>query len=202
MKRQRTIWLAVVGVVLLAAPALAQRGKRKAAGPTVFSTQINNAAPGIDAVLALTAEQNTKIAAARKETLGTDAVVAALKTRNDANAAADQKKQARKTVQDAEAKFGQKVAALLTPEQKALYDKINAAFAEVRKAAGRAGQGEAATARQERQAKIKAEFGKKLDGMLTAEQKAAMAKAASATKGARRRGAGGATATQPNAGEG
>jgi len=153
------------------------------------------AAPGIEGVFTITAEQKEKLAAVQREVMGADEVRAAEKTVASKDASDEQKKAARKTIRDAEAKLREKAAPLLTAEQKELVKKLKTAFVEVAKGLlaeykdklAAAKDDEAKNLRREMTEKGKAELAKKLDGILSDEQKAAMGKAAKAKKRGQKR---------------
>ena len=150
-------------------------------------------APGIEGAFTITAEQRQKLDALQQEVFGAEAVAAAQKTADTKGASKADKNAARKTLRNAEAKLREKAAPVLTAEQKELAKKLNAAFTEVAKALvaeykDKLSGGKGADTKglgKEMTEKGKAEFAKKLDGILTAEQKAAMAKAAKGARGAK-----------------
>ncbi len=154
-------------------------------------------APGIEGAFVLTAEQTGKLAAVQQEVFGTEAVAAAEKTRKSKDATGEQKKAARKTLREAGKTVREKAAPILTAEQNELAKKLNAAFAEMAKAlvaeykdklaAAKDNEEEKAKLRKEMTEKGKAELAKKLEGILTKDQKAGMAKAAAKAKKGQRR---------------
>ena len=91
---------------------------------------VNQFVPGLNAALLLTDAQKEQINAARNEMMNDEAVKAARSLpKSDPNVTAEQREKARATVEAATAKLREKVAAALTPDQKTLVEKINAAYA-------------------------------------------------------------------------
>jgi hypothetical protein len=153
--------------------------------------------PGLNAILQITPDQQEKIAAARNEMANDESLKAARSiSKNDPSVTQEQRDKARATLEAANAKLREKVVAILTPEQKALIEKVNAAY--------QAALDEVGTVYEEKFATIKADpaarkrvqdeknqdtedhFLHKLDTLLTPAQKDAMTKAA---EEAQRRGA-------------
>jgi hypothetical protein len=185
----RTV-LALIAVALLAAPAAAQ--KKLALGDFPFWAAPKNPhahafVPGLQAALELTPEQVEKILAARASTVDSPEV-RALKSKGDPNATADELATAAAKRAEATEKLYKEVADILTNDQKALIEKINDAFAKVAAEVGEEFQAKFAAAKgnaedtiavkKELQEAVAAAFGKKLDALLTADQKAAVKKAA------------------------
>lgn len=186
-------------VVACCAAAVAQKEKKRPdVGNFPFWTAKKTArvgpfVPGLNAVLMLTDEQKEKIAAAREETIGSEAVIAAGRTlKTDPNASEAQKEAARKMIEDARAQLDAKVAAILTPEQKALIEKINALYAEVQESvraefeaqfvAAKGNKEEMGRVQNEFRERAAAQFAHRLIGILTPEQRTAMEAAAAAEK--------------------
>jgi hypothetical protein len=151
--------------------------------------QVAQFTPGLNAVLQLTAAQREQIAAARDEMLNDDAVKAARSlSKADPNVTAGQRDKARSIVEAATVRLQEKVTAILTPGQKTLIEKINAAHADATEEAGILYESRFSTVKDdeaarrqlfEEKAKDTAEiFQRKLDGLLTTDQKTAMARAA------------------------
>lgn len=145
--------------------------------------------PGLQAALELTPEQVEKILAARAATVDSPEI-RALKQKGDPKATADELAQAAAKRAEATEKLHKEVAAILTREQKALIEKINDAYAKVSAEVGmefqpsiEASKGNAeeiAKLRKEQAEAIVAAFDKKLNAVLSADQKAAVKKAAKA----------------------
>ena len=145
--------------------------------------------PGLNAILQLTPQQQEQIATARSEMANDEEVKAARSiSKSDPSVTQEQRDKARATVDAANARLREKVAAILTPEQKALIAKVNEAY--------QAAVDEIGTVYEEKFATIKADpaarkrvqdeknqdtedhFLHKLDTLLTPAQKDAMTKAA------------------------
>lgn len=145
--------------------------------------------PGLNAVLQLTDAQREQIVAARKEMANDEAVRAARSiSKSDPNVTAEQREKARTTIEAATTRLHEKVSAILTPEQKELIAKINAAHAEAVEDMGivytdkfasvKADQAARQRIQEEKNQDTEEQFLHKLDGILTASQKEAMARAA------------------------
>lgn len=187
--------LALSAACLLAAPAFAQK---KPAELTDFpfwtapkQPHARPFVPGLQAALGLTAEQVQKILAARAETTDSPEIQA-LKSKKDPNATADELAAAAAKRAEAAEKLHKAVAGILTKDQKALIEKINDAYAKVaaevgedfqaKFAAAKGNPEDMAAVKKEAAEALAAAFGKKLDGVLTAEQKKAVEKAAEEEK--------------------
>jgi len=189
--------LALVTVFSTLSLAAPEKGtKEKGAGSTDYPfwsskkrPEAPEFVPGLNAILQITPEQQEKIAAARNEMANDEALKAARSiSKNDPSVTQEQRDKARATVEAANAKLREKVVAILTPEQKALIEKVNAAY--------QAALDEVGTVYEEKFATIKADpaarkrvqdeknqdtedhFLHKLDTLLTPAQKDAMTKAA------------------------
>jgi len=184
------IALTLIALALSTAPALAQ--KKPELGDFPFWSAPKNPhahafVPGLQAALELTPEQVEKINAARAATVDS-AEIRALKSKGDPNATADELATAAAKRAEAAEKLYKEVDSILTNDQKALIEKINDTFAKVASEVGEEFQAKFAAAKgnAEDTAAVKKElheaigvaFGKKLDTLLTAEQKAAVKKAA------------------------
>ena len=143
--------------------------------------------PGLNAVLDLTAAQQEQISAARSEAMNDEGAKAARASKGDPSMTPEQKEKARAAMDAASAKLRDKVAAILTPEQKALIAKINSAYADTVEEIGtiyndKFASVKAAEAARKRIQEEKAQdttdqFLHKLDSILTPAQKDAMTKA-------------------------
>jgi hypothetical protein len=145
--------------------------------------------PGLTAALQLSDAQKKDIAAARDEILNDEAVKAARGiSKSDPNVTAEQRDKARATVDAANARLRERVAAILTPEQKSLVEKINAAYAsanddtgivyEEKFASVKADEAARRRIQEEKNQDIEEHFYSKLDGILSTSQKEAMTRAA------------------------
>ena len=145
--------------------------------------------PGLTAALQLSDAQKKDIAAAREEMMNDAAVKAARGiSKSDPNVTAEQRDKARATVDAANARLAERVAAILTPEQKSLIEKINVAYAgavddtgivyEEKFASVKADQAARKRIQDEKNQDIEEHFYGKLDGILSTSQKEAMTRAA------------------------
>lgn len=182
--------LALVASALVAAPAAAQKKAELTDFPfwTAPKTPHTRAfVPGLQAALELTAAQAEKILAARADTVDSPAV-RALKQKGDPNATADELAKAAAARSEATEKLHKAVAEILTKDQKALIEKLNDAYARVAAEIAKdfepefvAAKGNAevtAMVRRMQADAIVEAYGKKLDAVLTADQRAAVKKAA------------------------
>ena len=200
MKTTRLIPL--LAAVLLACPlaASAQKEKKAAIGNFAFwagkgDQKSGQYVPGLNAALLLTDEQVRGIHTAAQETIHTEDLQASgRKLKGDANATQAEREAHQQQAARARAKLEERVAGILTAEQKALIEKINAAYADAQKAgmdsfstrfANVKGKGEDAKALQvEFQAYVARDLQTRLTGILSADQRGAMAKVAEAEKAA------------------
>jgi hypothetical protein len=145
--------------------------------------------PGLTAVLQLTPTQAEQIAAARSEVGNDEAVKAARSLRkDDPSVTPEQREKAHATVEAANTKLRERVSTILTPEQRALIAKINAAYEatveeigtiyEEKFASIKADQAARRRIQQEKNDDTEDHFLHKLDSLLTPAQKDAMARAA------------------------
>lgn len=146
-------------------------------------------APGLTAVLQLTETQKQQIVAAREQMLNDDAVKAARGiSKSDPNVTAEQRDKARAALDSATASLRANVATILTSEQKALIDKINAAHAAAAEETGIAYEDKFGSVKDDEAARRRLHeemsedllelFRRKLDAALTAGQREVMASAA------------------------
>ena len=150
MKTKSILTLAVIVVALGALPALAQKGKGGPFGQ-LFAREVYALEPGIEAVLMLTEEQKTKIAEALTATIQSPTLAALAPKKGDPDAETAFEKYNAARVK-AEAEFKQLILGILTSDQKATIQKIDAAVKGA------------------------------VEGVLSAEQKEALAKPRSKTK--------------------
>jgi hypothetical protein len=142
--------------------------------------------PGLNAALLLTPEQIGRLHAARSETIDNESLREA--TRKDPNATDAQREAANRKLSEAQADLRVRASNILTAEQRSVIEKANAAYTEVQHAvlqefqprfAAAKGDGQATEAVQkELKDRFAAEFVRKLDGILSADQKLAMERAA------------------------
>jgi Spy/CpxP family protein refolding chaperone len=159
-------------------------GGKKAGAVTQF-------APGLNAALQLSDAQKQQISAARDEVNNDEAVKSARSiSKSDPNVTAEQREKARAAVDAANAKLRERVAAILTPEQKALIEKVSAAYAAANEETGivysekfaspsiKADPDARRRLQQEKSQDLEEGFLHKLDDILTPAQKEAMKRAA------------------------
>ena len=146
--------------------------------------------PGLNAALILTPEQIAKLHEARRETIDSEAMRAA--TRKDRNATEAQGEAAHKVSHAAHVELRLRASNILTAGQHAIIDKSNAAWVDVqgtvaqefqpRFVAAKGNDDATAAARKEQHERIAAEFTRRLDGILSSEQKAVLEQAAAREK--------------------
>ena len=145
--------------------------------------------PGLNAALQLTPAQEEQIAKAREEMSNDDAVKAARGiSKNDPNVTAEQREKAHAALAEADTKLHARVMAILTPEQTALIEKINSAYASAVDDVGtvyadkfgavKADEAARRRIQDEKTHDTEDQFQHKLDGLLNASQKEAMTRAA------------------------
>ncbi|MGD8240651.1 MAG: hypothetical protein PVH68_18995 [Armatimonadota bacterium] len=166
--------------------------------------EVGDVAPGIEAAFMLAPEQRQKLVAMRRAVFESEPLMAAMSTLESGDATDEQKRAARMTVSAAGSALRERAAPILTPEQKELAKEINGAFfdtlrtllaeyadtavrqltADVGVMAEKGGTDGMGERDSEVAETAKTEFAKRLDAILTKEQRAAMAKAAEeATEG-------------------
>lgn len=182
--------LALIVVFALAASALAVEKKPAignfpfwSAPKREFSDQF---VPGLNAALLLSPEQIEQLHAARRETIDNETLRTA--TRKDPNLTEAQREAAHKLVSEAQASLRIKVSNILTADQRALIERINAVHQEVGKAVSEEFQPKLVASkgddqaqerfRKEMRERVSADFRSKLDGLLSPNQKAAFEQAA------------------------
>jgi hypothetical protein len=188
------IAVALAAVALLASPAFAQKKPELTSFPFWTAPKqphANDFVPGLTAALELTPEQVAKIVAAREATIDSPEI-RALKRKGDPNATADELATAAAKRAEAGEKLHKEVDGILTKDQKALIEKVNDVYAKVaaevgedfqpKFAAAKGNAEDTAALRKEQREAIAAAFDKKLGGVLSAEQKKAVEKAAEEAK--------------------
>ncbi len=143
--------------------------------------------PGLQAALELTPQQVEKIIAAESATVGSDEI-RNLPRKGDPNATADQLANANVKRTEAVEKLYKEVDLILMNDQKALVEKINDAYAktaaevledlQAKFGNAKGNEEEMAKVRKEYDEALAAAFDKKLDAVLSANQKTAVKKAA------------------------
>jgi hypothetical protein len=193
MKTHSFLTLLLVGLTTLAALGAEQKQKRSDVADFPFWTSAKRGyvtafVPGLNATLQLTDAQREQIAKARDE-MANDAAVQAARgiSKSDPSVTAEQRDKARATMDAATARLREQVASILTPEQKALIEKINAAYAAAVEETGivyadkfasvKADEAARRRIQEEKSQDTEEQFLHKLDGILTESQKAALARA-------------------------
>lgn len=142
-----------------------QAPKKKVA-LSVFDPTVQAMAPGIEKVVTLSEEQRAKLERIYNEVLGSGAVVEAQKVLQNEKSPAATRGEATETLQTAQDWFRKRCAAeVFTSQQNALIKKIYAAYSDVRQ-----------EVLKDLAARIAEGFGKRLDTILSPEEKAAMEK--------------------------
>lgn len=142
--------------------------------------------PGLNAALMLTPEQIGKLHEARRETIDSEALRPT--TRKDPDATEAQRAAASQKLSAAQADLRVRASNILTAEQRSVIEKANAAYIEVQQTVMREfeprlisakGNDQAKeTAQKELKERFASEFVRKLDGVLSSDQKVAMEQAA------------------------
>lgn len=187
----RTVFT-LAAVALFVAPASAQKEKKAELADFPFwsapkTPHARAFVPGLQAALELTPAQVAKLVAAREATVD-DPELRKLPNKNDPNATADDLAKANAKRAEATEKLFKEVDLILTKEQKALIEKINDGYAKVvaevgedyqpKIAAAKGNAEDTAALRKEQAEAIRTAFDKKLDALLTNDQRAAVKKAA------------------------
>jgi hypothetical protein len=184
--------LALAAASFFATPAFAQKQKKAELPDFPFWTgpktpHARAFVPGLQAALELTPKQTEAILKAMVETVNSPEL-AKLPRKGDPNATADQLAEASTKRAAAAEKLHKQIDTILTTEQKGLIEKVNDTYARVVSEVGEeyqpkfvAAKGnaeETAAVRKEQAEAVADAMGKKLDGILTADQRAAVKKAA------------------------
>jgi hypothetical protein len=183
----------IAGLIALTTISAAEK-KASTVGDYPFWTSkkrgyVGQFVPGLNAVLQLTDAQREQIAAAREEMANDESIKAARGiSKSDPTVTAEQRDKARAVIEAATTRLREKVATILTPGQKDLIEKINAAHAAALEDTGivyaekfasvKADEAARRRIQEEKNQDIEEQFFHKLDGILTASQKEAMARAA------------------------
>lgn len=183
--------LALLAAALVSVPVHAQKKKPELTDFPFWSAPKTPHArafvPGLAAALELTPEQTEKLLAARAATVE-NPELRKLKQKGDPSATADELAKAAAARAEATEKLFKEVDGILTRDQKALIEKLNDAYAKVQSTVAedfafkfQAAKGNAedtASLRKEQGEVVVSTFGKKLEGLLSNEQMAAVKKAA------------------------
>ncbi len=182
--------LSLIVVFVLAASAFAVE-KKPAIGNFPFWSApkreyADQFVPGLNAALLLSPEQIEQLHAARRETIDNETLRSS--TRKDPNLTEAQREAAHKLVSDAHANLRIKVSNILTADQRALIERINAVHQEVQKAVVEEFQPKLTASKGDDQAqekfrnemreRVASDLRGRLDGLLSPNQKAAFDQAA------------------------
>ena len=194
MKASFLIWATLVGLAVIGTVGAVE--KQKKADVTGFpfwkSEKQPHAppfVPGLNAALELTDAQRDQIAAAQNDFNNDEAVKASRALRkDDPSVTAEQRDKARAAMEAATTRLHEKVNGILTPEQRALVEKINAARAAAVEEVGivykdkfgtiKADEAARRRVMEEKNQDLAEGFLGKLDVLLSANKKEAMARAA------------------------
>jgi hypothetical protein len=193
MKASILIWAAFAGLTVIGTVGAAEKQKKADVSGFPFWKSDKQPhsppfVPGLNAALELTDAQKEQISAAQNDFNNDEAVKAsrALK-KGDPSVTDEQRDKARAAMEAATTRLHEKVNGILTPEQRALVEKINAARAAASEEVGIVYKDkfsikgdEAARRRvmEEKNQDLAEGFLGKLDVLLSASQKEAMARAA------------------------
>ena len=193
MKAMFSFLAVLVLVGLSSSPLLAQRKGKRAKGPSLFSSQVKKAVPGIDAVVSLSDEQKAKYAELQKALVASEAYVAATKTIKNKDASKEDRKAAVTAIKTAKAGLAAKLNEIIGADNATLVNKVNASVASVQKdlrGEYRAKMKEAkndkeatAALRKEMTAKAASVISEKVHALLSDAQKEAVKKASTKGKG-------------------
>ena len=142
--------------------------------------------PGLNAALLLSPEQIEQLHSARRETIDSETLRTA--TRKDPNLTEPQREAAHKLVSEAHASLRIKVSNILTADQRALIERINAVHQEVQKGvleefqpkltASKGDDQVQERLRNEMRERVSSDLRSRLDGLFSPNQKAAFEQAA------------------------
>ena len=193
MKAMFSFLTVLVLVGLSSSPLLAQKKGKRAKGPSLFSSQVKKAVPGIDAVVSLSDEQKAKYAELQKALVASEAYVAATKTMKNKDASKEDRKAAVTAIKTAKAGLAAKLNEIIGADNATLVNKVNASVASVQKdlrSEYRAKMKEAkndkeatAALRKEMTAKAASVISEKVHALLSDAQKEAIKKASTKGKG-------------------
>lgn len=183
-------------VSLCAVPAYAQKEKRVDLSGFTFVTGPKGDRPhlpGLNAVLLLTDDQAEKLFTARRETVGNEALLAAgRRVKGDPNATEADRQAVRKAAEQAQLQFDHQVAEILTPAQKELVQRLQVLYGQARDAVSaeygpkligaKGNDAETMRLRQEAREALNADFLRRVNEILTPEQRAAFERAAAEEK--------------------
>ena len=194
MKTHPFLTTLLAGITALATVGAAEKQKISPLGDYPFWTSKKRSftgqfVPGLNAALQLTDAQKEQIAAARDEMANDEGAKAARGlSKNDPSVTAEQREKGRAAMDAATARMAAKVATILTAEQKALIEKINAAYAAAVEDVGiiyadkfasvKADEAARKRLQDDKNQDTEEHFLRKLDALLSPAQKEAMKRAA------------------------
>ena len=133
MKAMFSFLAVLVLVGLSSSPLLAQKKGKRAKAPSLFSSQVKKAVPGIDAVVSLSDDQKAKYAEAQKAMVASEAYVAAAKTIKNKDASKEDRKAASTAIKTAKAGLAGKLNEIIGADNATLVNKVNDAVASAQK---------------------------------------------------------------------
>ena len=194
MKAHPFLATLLAGITALATLGAAEKQKLSEVGDYPFWTMkkrghVGQFVPGLNAVLQITDAQREQIAAARDEMSNDEGAKAARGfSKNDPGVTAEQREKARAALEAATARMQGKVAAILTAEQRALIEKINATYATAVEDTGivyadkfasvKADEAARRRLQEDKNQDTEEQFLHKLDALLSPAQKEAMKRTA------------------------
>ena len=193
MKAMFSFLTVLVLVGLSSSPLLAQKKGKRAKGPSLFSSQVKKAVPGIDAVVSLSDEQKAKYAELQKAMVASEAYVAAAKTIKNKDASKEDRKAALTAIKTAKAGLAGKLNEIIGADNATLVNKVNAVVASAQKdlrseykdklKEARKDKEATAALRKEITAKAASSISEKVNALLSDAQKEAIKKASTKGKG-------------------
>ena len=193
MKAMFSFLAVLVLVGLSSSPLLAQKKGKRAKGPSLFSSQVKKAVPGIDAVVSLSDEQKAKYAELQKAMVASEAYVAAAKTIKNKDASKEDRKAALTAIKTAKAGLAGKLNEIIGADNATLVNKVNAVVASAQKnlrseykdklKEARKDKEATAALRKEITAKAASSISEKVNALLSDAQKEAIKKASTKGKG-------------------
>ena len=193
MKAMFSFLTVLVLVGLSSSPLLAQKKGKRAKGPSLFSSQVKKAVPGIDAVVSLSDEQKAKYAELQKAMVASEAYVAAAKTIKNKDASKEDRKAALTAIKTAKAGLAAKLNGIIGADNATLVNKVNDAVASAQKdlrseykaklKEAKNDKDATAALRKEMTAKAASSISEKVNALLSDAQKEAVKKASTKGKG-------------------
>ena len=193
MKAMFSFLTVLVLVGLSSSPLLAQKKGKRAKGPSLFSTQVKKAVPGIDAAVSLSDDQKAKYAELQKAMVASEAYVAAAKTVKNKDASKEDRKAALTAIKTAKAGLAAKLNGIIGADNATLVNKVNDAVASAQKdlrteykAKLKEAKGDkdaTAALRKEMTAKAASSISEKVNALLSDAQKEAIKNASTKGKG-------------------